>query len=356
MFESKFAARAQFDLLHLLTGIIGGVLLFVMVGGYGCSSEKCRQQALPGQTKTPVCKKIPVIFDTDIGDDIDDTWALAFLLGCPELDVKLITTAMSDTRPRVKLVARMLTIAGRTDIPIGTGIPWGKNDRGHHQDLWVADYDLSSYPGRIYEDGVQAIIDTIMSSPEPLTVIAVGPLPNIAEALRREPQIAQKARFVGMHGSIRRGYGGRAKPSAEYNVKAVVEAAQKVFTADWDMTITPLDTCGIVKLDGEKYQKVLSSDHALAQAVMKNYRVWMNTRRRLLQKVYDVGKTSTTLYDTVAVYLALSTELVETEHLAIGVTDDGYTVIDARGKDIKCAVEWKDLESFKALLVERLTR
>ena len=356
MIGSKFAARAQSGVLYLPIAIAGGMLFFVMVGGYGCSSEKCRQQVLPEQTKTPVCKKIPVIFDTDIGDDIDDTWALAFLLGCPELDVKLITTEMSDTQPRVKIVARMLAIAGRTDIPIGTGIPCGKSDRGHNQDLWVANYELSSYPGRIYQDGVQAIIDTIMRSAEPVTVIAVGPLPNIAEALRREPAIAQKARFVGMHGSIRRGYGGTDKPGAEYNVAAVVEAAQKVFTADWDMTITPLDTCGIVKLGGEKYQQVLGSSRPLARAVIENYRVWMNTRRQLMQNVYDVNKTSSTLYDTVAVYLALSTELVETEHLPIRVTDDGYTVIDARGKDISCAVEWKDLESFKSLLVERLTK
>ncbi|HUV40420.1 MAG TPA: nucleoside hydrolase, partial [Sedimentisphaerales bacterium] len=174
--------------------------------------------------------------------------------------------------------------------------------------------------------------------------------------LRREPAIAQKARFVGMHGSIRRGYGGTDKPGAEYNVAAVVEAAQKVFTADWDMTITPLDTCGIVKLGSEKYQQVLGSSRPLARAVIENYRVWMNTRRQLMQNVYDVNKTSSTLYDTVAVYLALSTELVETEHLPIRVTDDGYTVIDARGKDISCAVEWKDLESFKSLLVERLTK
>jgi inosine-uridine nucleoside N-ribohydrolase len=325
-----------------------GVVLFIML----FSSCVCDDSGSP---QARVCERTPVIFDTDIGDDIDDTWALAFLLQCPELDVKLITTELGDSESQVKIVAKMLAIAGRTDIPIGRGMPY-RSKQGHNQDCWIEDYNLSSYPGTIYADGVQAIIDTIMNSTERITVIAVGPLPNIAEALRHEPKIAHKARFVGMHGSIRKGYGGRAKPSAEYNVRAVVEAAQKVFGADWDMTITPLDTCGIVKLDGEKYQKVLQSSQPLARAVMENYRVWMDTRRRLGQTLLDVNSTSSTLYDTVAVYLAVSRQLVEMEKLGIAVTGDGYTVIDENAKEINCAVEWKDLNAFEGFLAGRLTK
>ncbi|MHC4286219.1 MAG: nucleoside hydrolase [Planctomycetota bacterium] len=64
-------------------------------------------------------KKIPVIFDTDICDDIDDTWALVMLLQSSEFDIKLITTAVNNTPEKAKVVARILEIAGRTDIPIG---------------------------------------------------------------------------------------------------------------------------------------------------------------------------------------------------------------------------------------------
>lgn len=64
---------------------------------------------------------IPIVLDTDIGFDVDDVWALAFLLRCPEFDVKLITTCTGDTRYRAALVAKLLQIAGRTDIPIGIG-------------------------------------------------------------------------------------------------------------------------------------------------------------------------------------------------------------------------------------------
>ena len=66
---------------------------------------------------------VPVILDTDIGLDVDDVWALAFMLKCPEIDVKLITTNTGDTTYSARLVAKLLEIAGRTDIPVGVGIP-----------------------------------------------------------------------------------------------------------------------------------------------------------------------------------------------------------------------------------------
>ena len=65
---------------------------------------------------------IPVILDTDIGDDIDDTWALVMLLGMPQMDLKLVVTDYGNTPERTRLVAKILQRLGRTDVPIGTGI------------------------------------------------------------------------------------------------------------------------------------------------------------------------------------------------------------------------------------------
>ena len=67
-------------------------------------------------------KKIPVILYTDIGDDIDDTWALGMLLRCPELDVKLVVSDYGKVQYRAKLLAKFLQVAGRTDIPVGLGL------------------------------------------------------------------------------------------------------------------------------------------------------------------------------------------------------------------------------------------
>ena len=73
--------------------------------------------------------KIPVILDTDIGGDIDDTWALAMMLKSPELDVKLVVTDTGNTTYRAKIAAKMLEIAGRTDVPVGVGLHLDDNFR-----------------------------------------------------------------------------------------------------------------------------------------------------------------------------------------------------------------------------------
>ncbi|UCC98236.1 MAG: nucleoside hydrolase [Phycisphaerales bacterium] len=310
-------------------------------------------------------QRIPVIFDTDICDDIDDTWALALFLQSDEFDIKLITTEVGNTAGKARTVAKFLQTVGRPDIPIGIGVQQRKGS--HRQDAWAGDYDLSSYPGTIHQDGVRALIDTVMESRGPIKIVAVGPVPNIAAALQREPRIATRAAFVGMHGSIRLGYGGSATISAEYNVRAFAEEAQKVFTAPWDMTITPLDTCGLVQLKGPKYQEVLQRNSPLTRALIENYRAWY--RQGLLNEDKDLRKvelnkrvdqklnsSSTTLFDTVAVYLAMSTELVKMEKLPIRVTDDGYTRIEEGAKVINCATEWKDLGAFEDFLVGRLTK
>ncbi len=321
--------------------------------------------ALDNNLSSPRSGKIPVIFDTDICDDIDDTWALSLLLQSTEFDVKLITTEVGNTSSKAKTVAKFLETVGRTDIPIGIGLQQHKGS--HRQDAWAKDYKLSSYPGKIYEDGVQALVDTIMKSRKAIKVVAVGPLPNIAAALEREPKIAEKAEFVGMHGSVYRGYGNSSEPSAEYNVKAFVKEAQKVFTAGWNMTITPLDTCGLVQLKGQKYQKVLNRNSPLTRALIENYRAWykqgiLNENKDIseseLTKRVDkkLNSSSSTLFDTVAIYLAMSTDLVKMEKLPIKVTDDGYTRIDENAKVINCATEWKDLSAFEDFLVGRLTK
>lgn len=298
-----------------------------------------------GQT---AAKKIPVILDTDIGDDIDDTWALGLLLKSPELDVKLVVGDYGKPLYRTKLIAKFLETVGRTDIPIGIGIDTSVHGSGPQAD-WVKDYNINNYKGKIYPDGVQAIIDTIMNSPEKITLICIGPLPNIAAALEREPRIAEKARFVGMHGSVRKGYGGSKDISAEWNVKADVKACQKVFSAPWEMLITPLDTCGLVNLSGERYRRVRDSQDPICKAIIENYRIWSSKDPKAAEE------RSSTLFDTVAVYLAIRTDLVKVETLGIRIDDKGFTLIDENAKKVNCATEWNTLDGFRDFLINRLT-
>jgi inosine-uridine nucleoside N-ribohydrolase len=302
----------------------------------------------------PSAAPIPVIFDTDIGDDIDDTWALVMLLRSPGLDVRLITTDYGNTVYRAKIVARLLEVAGRTDIPIGIGIREREDEGGQAE--WVRGYDLQGFPGTVHEDGVQALVDTVMASTEPLTLIAVGPPPSLAAALEREPRIAGRLRLAGMYGSLRRGYGGSSEPSAEWNVRANVAAARALLAAPWVEAIsTPLDTCGLVDLEGARYARIRDSKDPLLQALMENYRLWCPATEWCAERAGQVEAKSSTLFDTVAVYLAQARDLVKTETLGVRVSDEGMTVIEDGAPSLTWATEWKSLEDFEELLVERLT-
>jgi inosine-uridine nucleoside N-ribohydrolase len=330
--------KSLFRLLPLTLGALVATL------ASGCVSSQGPQAG----HATPT----PVIFDTDIGDDIDDTWALGLLLRSPELDVKLVVGDNGKPDYRAKLLAKLLEAASRTDVPVGLGLDVNA-EQGGRQSEWVKDYDLKKYPGKIHQDGVQAIIDTIMKSRRPVTVIAVGPVQNIAEALKREPRIAQRARFVGMHGSVRVGYGNDPKICAEYNVKVAPKACQQVFTAPWDITITPLDTCDKIVLTGDKYQQVYRSTDPIASAIIANYRIWAAAPD--MKSSANVPVRSSTLFDTVAIYLAFSQEFCRMEKLGIRVNDEGFTLEDPAAKQMNVAISWKNLAGFEDWLVQRVT-
>lgn len=295
---------------------------------------------------------IPIIFDTDIGSDIDDTWALAYLLNCPELETKLVVTASGDTEYRARVTARFLEVAKASHIPIGIGV---RGSPGNElQKPWVEDYELSAYSGTVHEDGVQAMIEIIHASPEPVTILAVGPVTNIHEALRRDPSIAAKCRFVGMHGSIDVGYGG-GDPVNEYNVRADVPAFRAVMEADWiDAKITPLDTCGDIILDGDRYQSVFESDRPMMVALMENYSIW--SKLVTWVKIDSIEQRSSALFDTVAVYMTYTDRLLKYETTAVAVDEDGYTRRSDSGPKIQVAMEWTDKNGFLDHLTERLLK
>jgi inosine-uridine nucleoside N-ribohydrolase len=306
---------------------------------------------LPRLQSAEALHRIPVILDTDIGDDIDDTWALGILLQSPEFDLKLVVGDYGKVEYRARLLAKFLQRAGRTDVPVGLGLDIAPKGDGP-QAGWITNFALADYRGQVFKDGVQALIDTILGSKVPITLIAIGPMPNLAAALEREPKIAQHARFVGMDGSVRVGYGGSTNAAAEWNVKADVKAAQRAFSAPWEMLITPLDTCGLVDLSGDRYRRVRNSANPIAASVIENYRLWSLSQD---PKNKAAESHSTTLFDTVAVYLAARHDLCRIEQLGLRVTDEGFTVIDEHAKRVSVATDWKSLDGYRDWVVERLT-
>ncbi len=86
-------------------------------------------------------------------------------------------------------------------------------------------------------------------------------------------------------------------------------------------------------------------------ALIENYRIWLKEGKKQPDKKEEA---SSTLFDTVAIYLAFANDLCKMETLPIRVTDKGMTVVDAKAKKMQVATQWKDLGAFEDLLVERL--
>ncbi|OQA04357.1 MAG: Pyrimidine-specific ribonucleoside hydrolase RihB [Planctomycetes bacterium ADurb.Bin401] len=308
-----------------------------------------------GQMGDKFLEKIPVIVDTDIGGDIDDAWALAMLLKMPQFDIKLITTAVGDTLSRAKIVAKMLERADRTDIPIGIGLPFVNMDCYYKG--WADDYVLDNYPGKIYQDGVEAIVDTVKSSSQEVVILAIAPLTNIAAALKRWPGITAHSRIVAMLGSVYKGYSGKSVISKECNVVNNIPAAKEVFASDWDMLVTPLDTCGMIRLTGAKYNRIVVSKDPLIESVIENYAFWICRPGFAPNPKFtfsDLHLHSSILYDTVAVYMATETDMLEIQTVGLKITDDGYTIPDPDGKQVRCALDWKKGTAFEDYIVNVL--
>jgi len=261
-----------------------------------------------------------------------------------------------------------LEVANRTDIPIGIGIKdpkmsdkYNGNQYRYQQQNWLENYKFDQYKGKIFEDGVQSIIDTIMSIPEneDIVVLSIGPCPNIAAALKKKPEIAQRSRFVGMHGSVFRGYRGDNCPSPEYNVASFPQDAYDVFIAGWkSIMITPLDTCDAVTLYGPLYKMLFECKDPIVKALIENYICWFKKISQTGGFGYYYDSRSSTLYDTVAVLLLLSqhTKYLEMQtHPIIVDVSTGHTLIDSeKGKPMNVAVNWKNLNGFEEFLVSRL--
>jgi inosine-uridine nucleoside N-ribohydrolase len=299
--------------------------------------------------------RTPVILVTDIGSDIDDSWALALALRSPELDLKLVLTDPADTQYRAIVTAKFLEDSGHAEIPIGIGDnsgPTGDNSKTLLP--WIAGYDLAKYPGKVYQDGIGALIDVVERSPDPVTIVAIGPVHSLAMALKRAPDIAGKCRFVGMYGSFDVGYGGGV-PSAETNVRVDPAALRAALAAPWrDVLLTPLDTCGTVGLDGARYHAIWSATgDPMLRTLIQSYCIF--APRQTWMKCDYFATRSTTLFDCVAVYLAYSEELVHTETISFDITDDGFTRRSATGAfKARVAIRWKNKDGFEAQLAGRL--
>lgn len=293
---------------------------------------------------------IPVILDTDIGGDIDDAWALGFLLRCPELDVRGVVTDSGDTRGGARVVGKLLCAAGRQDVPIGIG-PATPRRRKFRTTDWAEDFELTGYPGGVHEDGVDFIIRSVMDSDPAPVLICIGPVPNLAEALKREPRIAQRTRIVAMGGVFEKHFYDPVKRPAECNVVTHTDCMQAVWRTAWPITLAPLDVTADMRLTGERYQRLLKSQDPLIRAMVEVYRVFLVNDGR----EPELHVQSSTLHDCLAVSLVFTEQHLRMRDMPVSVSDSGHTVEAADGRAVRVAMDWLDLPAYLDWMTARLT-
>ncbi len=268
-------------------------------------------QALTQQAPVAQSRQL-VILDTDIGDDIDDVFAVGLALSSPELHILGITSAWGDTALKARLLDRLLCETGRTDIPVAVGIP----GRGTFtQARWA-----ERQPDKPHPDAVTFLLGQINQHPGEITLIGLGPLTNIGAAIQRDPETFRKLkRVVIMGGSVRMGYNdlGFNKahgPDAEYNLAMDPAAAQALFTSGVPLFVMPLDSTQL-KFDDSKRQMLFSQSTNLTDAMALLYEQWSDGHHLV----------EPTLYDDVAVEFAIDPGLCPATPLRIVVDDKGFT-------------------------------
>ena len=298
----------------------------------------CQVQSRPPQG--PGAAKQPVIIDTDVGSFIDDSFGIVYAAKSAELDIKLIVTCTQDTTARAKVVAKLMKLLGiDAEVPIGIGL---KNNNQTHQSLigWGAEEDLSTYKGGVFEDGIAKMAEVIQNSKEVVDIIAIGPMTNFPSLLQRFPDVVKNARIRAMAGSIFVGYDGSHRPSAEYNVVMCPWCMQVLLKANWtSITITPLDTCWNVALDGGQTQHMLQGDSMAATALASTFTYFC------IQEYCNLKDKSPILFDIIGTLIAMpdvGMQYMNYNTYDLTVNSTGYTVIDPNvGTPVSAAITWK---------------
>lgn len=234
-----------------------------------------------------------IIFDTDIGWMNDDCMAAIFALKSPDIDVLGITPVMGnfDLNYSMLCALRLLELTGHEEAPVCRGIDrplihqrasyadkvWGK---------WATHEEVEHFPPgmpRLQPDPRHAAIfiaETVLAHPGEVTIVAVGPLTNVAMALRLFPEVARQVKEIvimgGAIGRLPRGKG-NITPAAEFNFWVDPEAARIVLHSGAPMTLLPLNVCRRSHFSRALYDRIVDPASAYPE-VAALYRTYIGPR------------------------------------------------------------------------------
>ncbi|MHA8054030.1 nucleoside hydrolase [Aquirufa sp. Wall-65K1] len=290
-------------------------------------------------------KKQKVIFDCDLGDDIDDAYALAYLLTQQDkLEILGITTCYGRTDDRARLALKMLYDTGQSHIPVFMGRNTSHIDKRAN---WYA--DQFSWAKGFEEIKPQAkpaadfIIEQIKKYPNEVVVFSVGPVTNFADIIQKDPQILKKAKHIyAMFGSFDVGYNQKKPIDAEWNVKVDVPASQQFVNSGAKITYAGTDVTSQVKLSAKNRRLLKEKNSPLTNALTDLYRLW--------------GQETPTLFDPVAIAMLLHPDLFQTEKRHIAVDDQGFTRSSVGKSNAIVGIKIKEAKVLEILMDQYLNQ
>ncbi len=283
-----------------------GALLVALAPAAGTGGQAPRPAAA-------LAKPQLVIIDTDIGDDIDDAFALALALRSPELHILGIITGFGNTPLRARLADRFLAAVGRAAIPVAVGAQ--TPETSFTQGAYARGEPLHSHPG-----AVDFLLREIRAHPGQITLIAIAPLDNEQAAIARDAAtFRQLRRVVMMGGSIDRGYndrktGAHRPPDPEWNIRCDPAGARALLASGVPIYMMPLDSTQI-QLPARDRAWIFSRETPLTRQLHLLYEEWSAA----------TGRRTPVLYDPVAVTYAIRPSLCPVQPMRLRVDAKGYT-------------------------------
>jgi len=297
-------------------------------------------------------EKQKIIFDCDLGGDIDDAFAIALVLTSPEFEVLGFVMDHGNTPKRAQIACRILYECGLEHIPVVLGRhtpgiigeetePAGDS----HQFAWAEGFDKVK---PIKQNAADFIIENLQKYPNEIILFTVGPVPNIREVIEKQPNALKLAkRVVSMFGSFYMGYATGSKPVPEWNVRADIGSSKLFVNAGVNPLFAGLDVTTFVKLNEENRTRLLYRNSPLTDALCGLYTLW---------RFEDYAYPNCTMFDGVAVGMVLWPELFTTKKVHVTVDDRGYTSIDET-KEPNCEIGVTiDAEEFIKRMMKRLLK
>ncbi|HZD11040.1 MAG TPA: nucleoside hydrolase [Candidatus Binatia bacterium] len=260
-----------------------------------------------------------IIIDTDPG--VDDSMAILFAFRSPELQVDGLSTVFGNTGTEITTQngLRLVELAGRPDVPVARGAekpllrPFtGEGWRVHGRN-GLGEIDFSAPQGEPdARRGAQLIVDAIMASPGEITLIALGPLTNVALAVSLEPRIAENVKQVVLMGGAANA-SGNASAVAEANIRNDPEAAHIVFNAGWNVTMVGLDVTRKVIMTPEYVDRLRAAGNRYTDFIGQIVPHYLNFY------LENVGLNGFHVHDSSAIAYALDPTLFETKRVHVDV-------------------------------------